>query len=73
MNFQWLFGNKYPKPLPTFFEEIKCPECGKQDWEERQDGGHDSLMVCKSCHSEFGVNWGPFNTIHAYPVAAHKD
>ena len=55
--------SKYPKPLATFFKEIRCPNCGAQEWDERQDGGHDSLMICTSCHSRFGVNWGPFNTI----------
>jgi len=63
MILDWLFGKKYPRALSTFFDEIKCPTCGKQDWNELQDGGHDSLMVCRSCNSKFGINWGPFNTI----------
>lgn len=53
----------YPRPLETFFEEGRCPDCGSQKFHQWQDGGHDVAIQCDDCESKFGIQEPPFNMI----------
>lgn len=43
----------------------ECPACGhvSEVWTTREDGGHDVVLGCHSCHVEFGVQLAPFRMV----------
>ena len=64
--YPWVRPLKYPRPLETFFDENKCPNCGNSSgwgWCDLHDGPRDTLIQCPDCNSKFSINWLPHPTI----------
>jgi predicted RNA-binding Zn-ribbon protein involved in translation (DUF1610 family) len=40
-------------PSVTYQKKMKCPSCGKNHYYTNKDWNSDSIVICKSCLSEF--------------------
>ncbi len=40
-------------PPVTYQKKMKCPSCGKNHYYTNKDWNSDSIVICKSCLSEF--------------------
>lgn len=40
-------------PPVTYQKRAKCPSCGKKHYYTNKDWNSDSIVICKSCLSEF--------------------
>ena len=64
----------YPRPLDTFFEEGRCPNCGQgAGFFTYAQKDEQDILECPSCQSVYSVSYPPLALIKQVGGRTHKD